>query len=358
LRIQSAIDSTAKLKKELVAIDKWLILAQDKLINAQSNVKDVIDYLDKKAQDFRGNLFILDEEPLWKWEVSKKTNDFWNDLSTSYADQQRILFLFFEDYSWQFIFHFLVFIGLIWFFLFLKKKYANADFPGDDQRIKLAKITINYPITSAVILGFMISIYYYQSAPSVVFSLLTFLVAFPIIILFPNYVNIKSRRFLYLVIAVYFVQEIQELIIVDHLMNRYTQIIKASIIIYVLSIALKKQKEKNDGFGNRYWQAIIKFLGPVFLFLAIGSVISNFFGAYRLSEVLVTGVINASTYAIIFMIYGILIASVFIIVLRSKYASSIQKFTKDNAKFELRVSGLIYLYMLYLWIKSTLVSYY
>lgn len=357
LRIQSAIDSTISAGNKLTEIDKWLILTQDKLISAQSNVKDVVTYLDEKTQDFRGSLFIIDEKPLWRWKPSEKRSNFWKDLSTSYADQKRILFLFFDDYSWQFVFHFLVFIGLIWFFHLLKRKYANADFPGDDNRIKLAKITINHPTTSAIILGFMISIYYYQSAPAVVFSLLTFLVAFPVIILFPSYVNIRSRNFLYLVIAVYFVQEIQELIIMDHLMNRLTQIIKAGIIIYVLSIALKNQTEKREGFGNRYWKAIIKYLGPVFLFLAIGSVISNIFGAYQLSEVLITGVINASTYAIIFMIYGILIASVFIIVLRSKYATSLQKFTKDNAKFELRVSGLIYLYMLYLWIKSTLVGF-
>lgn len=356
-RINSAIDSINLANKKLSNIDNWLLLAQDKMISTQSKVKNVLDYLDQQESSYRGSLFIIDSNPIWNWNTQEKSSTIWQELTTSYSDQKRILLLFIEDYSWQFLFHFLVFIGLLWFFYFLKRRYLHTDFPGDDNRIILAKTTIQHAFISSIILGFMISIYYYRAAPGVVATILTILVSFPVIILFPKYINIKSRKFLYAVLGVYFLQEIQELIIVDHLMNRFIQLLKAGILIYILNIAYRNQNAKQHGFGNTYWKAIIKYFGPVFLLIAIASVLANIIGAYQLSEVLITGVINASTYAIIFMIYGVILASVFIILLRSKFSSSLQKFTKDNAKFELRISGLIYLYMFYLWGRSTLVGF-
>lgn len=356
-RIHAAIDSTISTKNQLQTIDNSLILTQDQLKGTQAKIDEVLDYLATQDSKYRGDIFIRESNPIWKWKPIQQKESYWKGLSANIADQQRNLILFVEEYSWQFVFHFIVFLGLIWFFYFLKKRYAYADFPSEDHRIKLAKTTIQYAATSAVILGFMISIYYYRSAPAVVFSLLTIMVAFPVIYLFPKFVNIKSRMFLYLVLTVYVLQKTQDLIIVDHLLNRITQLIKAGILIYVMGLALRNQNTKQEGFGNKYWKSIVKYFGPLFFVIAVISVLANLIGAYQLSELLISGVVNASTYAIIFMVYGVILASVFIVVLRSKYATSIQKFTKDNAKFELRISGLIYLYMLFLWIRSTLVGF-
>lgn len=356
-RINAAIDSTISTKNRLLRIDKNLILAQDKLIGTQTKIDNVLDYLAEQDSKYRGNIFFRESDPIWKWKPGEHSENYWKSISDNFADQKRTLILFIDEYSWQFVFHFLVFLGLIWFLFFLKKRYANADFPGEDMRIKLAKITIQYAATSAVILGFMISIYYYRSAPAVVFSLLTIMVAIPVINLFPKFVKIKSRTFLYLVFAVFLLQKTQDLIIVDHLLNRITELLKAGILIYVMSFALRNQNTKQEGLGNRHWKSIVKYLGPIFLIIAIISIFANLIGAYQLSELLVSGVVNASTYAIIFMVYGVILASVFIVLLRSKYATSLQKFTKDNAKFEKRITGLIYLYMLFLWMRSTLVGF-
>jgi len=356
-RINAAIDSTVSTKNQLLRIDNILILAQDRLIGAQTKIDEVLDYLADQDSKYRGNIFIRESDPIWKWRPGEHDESYWKSLSANIADQKRTLVLFIDEYSWQFVFHFLVFLGFIWFFYFLKKRYANADFPGEDQRIKLAKITIQYAAVSAIILGFMISIYYYRSAPAVVFSLLTVMVSFPVIMLFPKFINIKSRSFLYLIVIVFLLQKIQDLIIVDHLLNRITQLVKAGILIYVMSLALRNQNTKQEGFGNKYWKSIVKYIDPVLLIIAIISIFANFIGAYQLSELLISGVVNATIYAIIFMVYGVILSSVFIVVLRSKYATSIQKFTKDNARFEQRISGLIYLYMLFLWVRSTLIGF-
>jgi potassium efflux system protein len=353
-RINAAIDSIDSKKAKLKEIDNWLIVAQDKLIGAQLNINEVIKSLKKRSQQYMGSLFVLDSEPIWQWNPFEESHDFWKELQTSYSDQRRILFIFFDEYSWQFAWHFLMFLGLIWLFNFMKRKYRDTDFPRDDHRIMLAKTTISFPNISALIFGLMISIYYYQEAPRVVFSLLTIFVSIPAIILFPKFVTASNRKFLVVIVAVYIFQELQKLIIVDPLLNRFSQILKAGLLIWVLYEAIKNQKIKKDRLSNHYWNLLIKYFAPLLLLISSLSIVSNIFGVYQLSEVLVSGAINASIYAIIFMVYGILIASIFIILLRSKRASSFQKITKDNAKFEWRISGIIYLYMMYLWIRSVL----
>ncbi len=356
-RITSSLDSIQKTKLIVSNIDAYLIKTQDQLINAQAKVNTVLDYLEKISAQNRDQLFVLDSSPAWNWKLAKSGQGYWEELSTNWSDQKRILIIFLDDSSWQFLFHFITFLVLIWFFHFLQKKYSKVDFPGEDQRIKLAKTSITNPNTSAIIMGLMLSIYHYNDAPDVVYTLLTIVVSIPIILLFPKYISIKSQSFLYFVLAVYILQEIQQLFIIDSLLNRIIQLIKAAVIIYIISIALRNQAAKKDGIGNTYWKWLVKYLAPLFLIISIASIISNVFGAYQLSELLITGVIDACTYAIIFMVFGIIISSVFIIILRSKAASSLKKFTKDNLKFEHRVSGIIYLYILFLWIKRSLTGF-
>lgn len=354
-RLMSAIDSTQMIEDYVSDINDHMIRLQDKLIYAQNQINKVTDYLEIEKSNYEGQLFVLDSPPLWNYESEDSVDDYFGEIKANWADQQRILNIFYNAYAWQFIIHLFAFMGLIIMFLFFKKTYSTTEFPGDDHRIKLALTTIKHPLISAFALAIMLSIYFYKGGPEVFFSFVTLLAAIPVIVLFPKYIRIENKWVLYVVLATFLTNEIQELLIVNPLTNRIFQLIKAFAIGFVLYRAYQNQlKSKKQVIGNPYWKKAILLLAPLFIILIIASIMANIAGAYQLSKLLVNGVLDTTTYALIFFVFGAIFASVLVILLRSKYVSSIKVFSQKNLKFESRVSGLIFLYIAFLWIKIVL----
>lgn len=356
-RLKSAIDSTEMIDGKVSDINNQLIRFQDKLIYAQNKVSDVIDFLKKEKSKFTGQLFVLDSPALWNWSNDKGPHNYWNEIITNWAVQGRIIDIFYNNYEWVFVFHLLIFIGILILFRSLRKKYHFNDLPGDDQRLRMAFLTINRPFFSALSLALMVSIYFYQEAPDVFFSLLTILAFIPTIALFPQYVRVEYKLHLYILMLAFIFSEAQDLLIFDPLLNRLFQILKAFIIGYVLAKAYQNIKYDNEDLTNHYWNKLISFLAPVYIVLIVISVFANVIGAYLLSELLVNGVIKSSLVAMIFFVFGVVASSVLVILLRSKYASPLKVFTKNSLKFETRITGLIFLYMVYLWLKSTVMGF-
>lgn len=356
-RIKSAIDSIEMIETYVSDISNHLIRLQDKLIYAQNRAEEVIDFITIEKAKFTGKLFVLDSPPIWKWENKNSSIAYWSMIKKNWAGQQRILNIFFANYGWVFIFHFIIFLIFIGLFRTLRRKYINADLPGDDQRLKLAFITIKAPFFSALALAIIISIYFYSGGPEVFFSLITLIATIPMIALFPKYVNIERKGFLYLIVFAFLINEIQEILIFDSLSNRLLQLLKSAIIAFVLLKAIMNQKLKDNSLTNSYWKIIIKYLAPLYLITIGVSVIANVFGAYQLSELLIIGIIDSTLYALLFLIFGVVTSSILVVILRSKYASPLKVFTKNSVQFEARISKLIYLYVLYLWAKITLGSF-
>lgn len=352
-RIKSAIDSIEMINMAVSGINNRLIRFQDKLIYAQNKVSDVIDFLKNEKSEFTGQLFVLDSPPFWNWTRDEESHNYWKQFKTNWAVQGRIIDVFLKKYQWVFVFHFLVFMAVLILFRSLRKKYNFSDLPGDDQRLKMAFLTLSRPFFSAFSLALLVSIYFYKEAPEVFFTLLTVLAFMPTIALFPKYVRVKRHLHLYILMFAFIFSEAQELLIFDPLLNRLFQILKALFIAYVLAKAYQNIKNDSIELTNTYWKKLITFLAPLYIGVSIISVFANIIGAYLLSELLVNGVIKSSLLAMIIFVFGVVTSSVLVILLRSKYASSLKVFTTNSLKFESRITGLIFLYMIYLWIEST-----
>jgi len=356
-RFESAIDSINIINTSVSIINNRLIRFQDKLIYAQNKVSDMVDFLKKEKSKFTGQLFVLDSPALWNWARDQKSQNYWKELKTNWAVQGRIIDIFFSQYEWIFVFHLLVFLAFFILFRFLRKKYSIDELPGDDQRLKMAFFTINRPFFSALTLALMVSIYFYKEAPEVFYTLLTLVAVIPTIALFPKYVIVSHKVHLYALMLAYVFSEAQELFIFDPLLNRLLQLFKAIIIAYVLVKAYQNIKNDSADFTNHYWSKLITFLSPLYIGVIIISVFANIIGAYLLSELLVNGVIRSSLFAMIFFVFGMVASSVLVILLRSKYAYPLKAFTSNSLKFETRMSSFIFLYMIYLWLKTTVGSF-
>ena len=355
-RIISAQDSIAAYSQSFKEISIEMLHIQENIMAGLAKVDEVIDHLQLANLDFKGKLFALNSPPIWKWETEKSTIDFYAETKANFADQERIVEIFFKDHLTEFLFHSLSFIFLILLFVFLKRKYLGTSMPGDDIRLKMAIITIKKPIFAALTIGVVLSLFFYKDSPDIINYALVFIILIPTLYFFPRFVEIRNMKIVFFLIALYYLDKFQEMIVVDELLNRVLQLFKSVSVLFILYSTYKTQIS-NRATDNKGWQSIVKAIAPILFVLIIISFIANIFGAYHLSELLIEGVLTSSLFAIIFMVTGVVASSLLVISLRSKYVSSLKVFSEDNLKFESRITNLIYLFAAILWMKIMLKSF-
>ncbi|NOR87227.1 MAG: mechanosensitive ion channel [Bacteroidales bacterium] len=352
-RITSAQDSISIFSESIRALSFKLVRIQENILSTINQVDQVIDHLELANITYTGQLFVLDSPPIWKWKIEKSTIDFYAETQANFADQERILQIFIKDHLSEFLFHSLSFIFLLVLFISVKKRYASIALPGDDYRLKMAFITIKNPFLAALTIGVILSMYFYTGAPDIVNYALIFLVLIPTLYFFPRYVKVHRMVLVYLLIVLFYIDKFQEMIVVDELLNRVLQLVKAISVLFILYHALKTQKT-NKSTANKYWKSFVNGMIPFFILLIVVSLIANIFGAYQLSELLIEGILTSSLFAAIFVVSGIVASSLLVVILRSKYITSLKVFSKNSLKFENRITILTYLFVSVLWLRITL----
>lgn len=355
-RITSAQDSIAEFSQSFKDISIEMLHIQENIMNGLAKIDVVIHHLGIANLAFKGKLFVLNSPPIWKWKIEKTTIDFYTETNANFADQERIIRIFFKEHLSEFVFHSLSFIFLIILFVFIRKKYLGVSMPGDDTRLKMAFITIRRPFLAALTIAVVLSLFFYQESPDIVNYTLVFIILIPTLYFFPRFVKIRNMKVVFFLILLYFFDKFQEMIVVDELLNRVLQLFKSVSVLFILYSAIKTQTAARVS-ESKYWKSSVKAIVPIFIILIVVSFIANVFGAYQLSELLIEGVLTSSLFAIIFMVTGVVASSLLVISLRSKYISSLKVFSEDNLKFESRITNLIYLFAGILWLKITLGSF-
>jgi len=355
-RIESAMDSIQVITEQIKEYGSDLAVIQDDIMHIIMKTDDMIDRLEIAKKDYKGKLFVLDSSPIWEWKTDKSTLDFYSEINANIEDQKRILLLFTQEHLWQFLFHWLIFISLILLFVWTRKKYGSIQLPGDDKRLKMAYITINSPFYAALVITIILSLYLYKTTPDVVTYFLSFIIVIPSLYFFPRFVNVKNTTLMYLLVGLYFLDKIQEMIVVDVLLGRVLQLMKATLVLYIIFRAYQMQSGRKSK-SDQAWQLFIKAAVPLFAIIILVSIIANVIGAYQLSELLIEGVLTATTFSIVFLVTAVVASSFLVILLRSKSVSSLKVFSENKSKFENRISIFIYLIASFYWLKISLVSF-
>jgi len=354
-RIESALDSIGFQMQNIKIYDSKLAIIQDDIMHIIMKVDDVVDFLEQAKINYKGKLFVLDSSPLWEWRTDKSPLDFYTEINANFEDQKRTLILFTQEHFLQFLLHLFVFLFLLFTFIWTRKNYLDSDLPGDDNRLTMAYVTIKSPLYAALVITTVLSIYFYKTVPDIVVYFLSFVIIIPSLHFFPRFVKVYNIRLLYLLVILFFLDKIQDMIVVDHLVGRVFQLIKASTVLYVIYMAFQKQRSKQS--DNKGWQMFTKATVPVFALIILISVISNIIGAFQLSELLIEGVLTSTVYSIIFFVAAVVASSFLVILLRSKSVSSLKVFSENKSKFENRITYLIYLVAIFYWFKITLSSF-
>jgi len=251
-RIISAQDSIAAYSQSFKEISIEMLHIQENIMAGLAKVDEVIDHLQLANLDFKGKLFALNSPPIWKWETEKSTIDFYAETKANFADQERIVEIFFKDHLTEFLFHSLSFIFLILLFVFLKRKYLGTSMPGDDIRLKMAIITIKKPIFAALTIGVVLSLFFYKDSPDIINYALVFIILIPTLYFFPRFVEIRNMKIVFFLIALYYLDKFQEMIVVDELLNRVLQLFKSVSVLFILYSTYKTQIS-NRATDNKGW---------------------------------------------------------------------------------------------------------
>jgi len=355
-KIISAQDTILVSSESVKSKTLKLVRLQEEIMAGITKTDDVIGFLKESRTYIKGKLFAINSAPIWQWNTEKSTVDLYAETRANFADQERVLEIFFHEHLSDFLFHTISFIFLIILFLLIRKKYKDTDFPGDDIQLRMALITIKSPFLAALTIGVVLSMYFYQGAPDIVNYTLVLIILFPTLYFFPRFVQFHQRNLLLIFIAVFYIDRLQELIVVDGFLSRILQLVKA-ISAFVLILMAYKAQRSISKTENKIWHRIVKGLLPIFMVFIVLSFVTNIFGAYQLSELLIEGVLTSTLFAVIFMVTGVVASSLLVVSLRSKFVSNLKVFSGNGMKFEQRMTALFYLFATMLWIKVMLKSF-
>ena len=349
------INRAKKLKKEVKSEKTEAFRKQNKITELLILVDDVNSFLKDNRQKLQSDYLIQDSPPIWaaadsatgpaylKTELKKAIKSNQDSLATFYKTNEDIL-----------IFHFVIFILLCIGFYFLHKLANTIEGIEENEYLKQARFILSKYIISALIISIFITIWVYPliiNSVKDIFQLLYIIIAIYII---PLYINKKLKPVLYAILILFFFNEVQDLLPGKTFFARLNLFIEGILATWVIFKMMSKNYIIAGELKRRNWSILLIIAPFFFLFLGV-AFIGNIFGFLNLSLLLTNTVVNALFNLIVLILVVMVVNKTITILLRTPFMQSSNIIKKDLSVVEKRISIIIQVIAVFMWLRSILV---
>lgn len=219
-----------------------------------------------------------------------------------------------------------------------------------------AKIVVSHPFSSSLVVGLLISAYFYGGLTPIFREIHILLVLISTIILLPQLTTKKFRFPLFLFLLIYIERLSEVYISVSPLSARLLSIATAILIIIALFKGRKVIKQNPESF--KQFHKLFSLIAPLYIVLLIFAVILNSIGMLGLSNFLVKGIFISSLFSVVVYLIVKVVTGLAIILFKiNKTSSNIQTLsTMVNVTNQRLQPTLFWAGFLY-WIYFTLVGF-
>ena len=359
LDIESSASIVAEIRDRLdslIQVEGAMMLRSNEIIeyevrinqmNQQINqiVNSLDEYLDK-------SLWAQDSPPLWALDSDTLSDNYGvRQLENILVANRKSIINYYNLYRPYFYLHIFVFVILL--IIFIRIRISSKKQPVYDD-LKFLYHSLRRPVFSALLVSLLFSMWIYSNEPQVLVDTAVILALISIIGIFYGYVHQAFRGPLVILGLIYLLNYVQAVLPLGTLFQRMLMGGESLVVIaYAIWVAnLFKLHRPSIPYG---WLRMLVRLIPLTVLFIAGSLIANILGIVRLSRVLLTGIIESATLAIIFFGIVMIMSSMLAYVLRTPYAH-LFNLIRDN--FELmqnRLSQLFKYLGFILWVRATLI---
>ena len=358
------INSTEEVLSNIEALRKKTKTQQDQVFIIYKNITDeitiveeVIATLNTRIKELQSMFFVQDSPPIWNAIDSTSTLSFFKrTFAQTINENARVINVYFftnlSTFYYQLVFIFLIII----LFLYLKRKMGSASINEQNRDEVKAAIIIKKPVSSALVLGMLVSLFFFVNRPMSIVEFYLIIYMIPLTILASCLIEKERKKLLYILVGLFVVDIIQSYLNIYAFSNRVLFIIIAAITLhFLLQIHNYRKRLKNKPV--KWFGKLINFVSLLYLIVIVVSVIGNILGSVGFTSLLLNGVIRSLMFALVAGVMVIILTSILVISTKeskglpyfsiSKYQNLLLKRIKPLIDF----SGFIF------WVYATLTTF-
>ena len=359
---QETLDRITDEIKEISSYKKKIRNKLNRISKIQNNITDLILLSDKLISQ------IENEQMNWQSEFLKQDSRvIWAKADTINADtiakekgisvtvgkNTKLIKEYFIDKSEGLYFQLLVFFFFMFVFYKYNRKLQKVEIDDEDSRMQKVRFFAKHYFSSVLLFTVIISIWLYPDRPRPVNELLVLILLIPSIYLYEKILTTKLKRYIFPVIIIFLLDEIQLFFELNETLSRFVLLLKAVVPIWLLYMVVHPKKAIRNELKGKWWGFVFK---TAYFFLAISviSLLANIFGYLNLALLFS----KVTTYGILFGIMlslavGIIV-SLLIMIFQSKFMKGSNLVKNHQQLIEKRILLFLQFYALFLWLRSML----
>lgn len=219
-----------------------------------------------------------------------------------------------------------------------------------------AKTILKHPLSASLVIGLLISAYFYGGLTSFFREIHILLVLISTIILLPKLTTQKFRTTLVLFLVIY-LENLSELYIsISELTARLIDIAVTVLLIYALIKGRKVIKQNPSAFQR--FNKLYLFISPIYILLLVFSILINCIGMVGLSNFLYQGIfISALFSVVVYLIVKVITGLTVILFKLKKTSSNIQTLSTMASVTNQRLQPTLYWAGFLYWIYFSLIGF-
>jgi small-conductance mechanosensitive channel len=249
----------------------------------------------------------------------------------------------------------IVFIGLlILAFISIKRVWPTHELDSNSRRETQAGFVLSRPFFASLLIGIIISLFFYSNRPLVVGTIFLILLMISTLVLLPGLLSKSIRKPLIVLFCLIVLDVFQDFLPYQSLLNRALIFLQCLAILGLIYFVWKNRKE----FSLKQVSArIISGLLGIFGVLMIIAFIANVLGLVKLSDFLISSTFGTLSFSAIVITMVIILNSLIIILIKGKKAESIPLYKQLKIFIDRRIRPIINWSAFALWFFAALTSF-
>ena len=338
-----------------------VFIVQKGLTELVLSVDKTISEIDNVELQMQKDYFVFDSKPLWKsQEIDtiaidtdtigsvKATKIISSGIKRNKEQLTEFLSVNFKILIIQIVFLFLLFI----FFIRVNKKWQKDTNILNNSIESQANIILTHPLSATIVLGLLISSFFYDTLIPVFGELHIILIMAGTVFLFPKLTNKKFGIFLVLLFLTYLIYIFQAYLDPNSALVRWITLINAVILIIALTIGRETVKRMPMQFEQIY--RLFMVISLLYISILAISILANIIGMVALSQFLFSGILTSTVLGIVVYLAVMVLTSIFLLFFKLRKSYSIQTLDTVVDAINKRIRPLLIWIGLIVWIMFTL----
>lgn len=333
---------------------KELLRKQNKITELRLIVDEVITYLKDARSSLQADYLRQDRPPIWyAADSTASLKNIKLQFTKAFEQNKEYLSNFYETNNILLIVQLLIFMAL-WFSIFVLHRHTNQ-LIDEENRLKFEKslLVVSKHGISALIITLVLSIWIYQHLVSIVNDIIQLIYIIIAIYFLPLYYGKRIKPILYLLLFLYFLNEIQIFFYGKVFWARIDLLAESLLAAWILFKLNSRKGFIYESLANSNWAFLLKLI-PILIFAMIISAVSNIVGMVDLALLLNSTIVNAIINLLIVVLVIIVFNRLTFIILRTKYIQKSNTIKNNLGIIEKYTYGFIQILSFLLWSRSIL----